>query len=81
VLILELIFELKWMTTLSSMKQHNIKIRYDERYRDQDDDEPILSNEDGDYEDAADQPGMAALTLEQQKAELKRRIMQPAPKR
>jgi hypothetical protein len=42
------------MTTLSSMKQHNIKIRYDERYRDQDDDEPILSNEDGDYEDAAD---------------------------
>ena len=51
--------------------------RYDERRREQDDDEPILSDEA--YEEGA--PSNAALSLEQQKAELKRRIMQPAPKR
>lgn len=51
------------------------EIRYDDRGRDQDEDEPILSNEE--YDEAAQQ----ALTLEQQKAELKRRIMQPAPRR
>lgn len=45
--------------------------RYDERaHRDQDDDEPLI---DGDgYDDAA--AGMP-MTLEQQKAELKKRIM------
>lgn len=51
--------------------------RYDERHhRDQDDDEPIPDDH---YSDEA--AGMPALTLEQQKAELKRRIMQPAAKK
>jgi len=56
----------------------SFKSRYDERHRDQDEDMPILSNDD-EMDDAA--PRNDALTLEQQKAELKRRIMQPAPKR
>ena len=51
--------------------------RYDDRvHREQDDDEPIPVDGDG-YDDA---PGMP-LSLEQQKAELKRRIMQAPPKK
>lgn len=54
--------------------------RYNEEHRvhrDQDDDEPIQRSGDGYDDESAGVP----LTFEQQKAELKRRIMQPQPKK